>query len=581
MSLAWFDVAIFVAFMALVVGMSLYAGRRERSSEDYFLAGRTLTWPLIGFSLIASNISTEHFVGMAGQGFTEVGLAVASYEWIAAAMLVVVAWWLLPRFLKAGIYTIPQYLEYRYDRGTRTIMSLYLLVLTVIALLVTVLYSGSRGLDGVFGFSDMLESRFGMAPDRAVFWATWIGAWVIGTIAAIYTIYGGLKAVVWSDLVQGAALLGGGALVLYLGLRLIGQGNVVAGWEGLVERNAARLHTIRPADDPDMPWTIMIVGIWIPNFFYWGLNQFITQRTLGARSLAEGQKGVFLACIFKLLMPFIIVFPGIIAFQAFGTEILASAAGDADKAGEIAYPFLIREIMPPLLRGVMLAALAGAVMSTFNSGINSASTLFTVDLYKRFVRPDATAGREIKVGRIATAVIAVVACLMAPLPGLFEGVFNYIQEIWGFISPAIVITFVFGLLVTRAPPRAGKFALLAGPAVYALFRVPGWIMSGLGYVISDSEGGVGVMRGLSTGGTEQVTGIVASLFRFTQITFLHHMSFTLALLALGMAIITLRHPLREGRSLPDSGLDVTPHPRSFLYGGLILGATAALYVLFW
>lgn len=298
---------------------------------------------------------------------------------------------------------MPEFLEYRYNKETRTIMSVYLMALTVIAVLVTVLYSGSRGLDGVFGFSGMLEARYSLPPEQAQLWAMWGGAWLIGIVAGIYTIYGGLKAVVWSDLLQGSALMLGGAIVLYLGLKYVGGGelggdggvaggNLLDGWQNFRASNTDKLHTIKPASDPDMPWTIMIVGIWIPNFFYWGMNQFITQRTLGARSLADGQKGIFLACIMKLIIPFIIVVPGIIAFQTFGDQIIAQAAGDQAKAGELAYPFLIRQIMPPMLRGVMLAALAG---------------------------------------RIATAVIAVAACLLAPLPGRFEGVFNYIQEIWG------------------------------------------------------------------------------------------------------------------------------------------------------
>ncbi len=578
MELGWLDITIFIGFMAFVVVVSLWAGRKERSSEDYFLAGRGLSWWLIGFSLIASNISTEHFVGMAGAAFTEVGLAIASYEWIAAITLVVVALWLLPKFLKAGIYTMPQFLEYRYDNTTRTTMSIYLLVLTIIAVLVTVLYSGARGLDGVFGFSEMMVARFNMTPEDADFWATWGGAWVIGIVASIYTIYGGLKAVVWSDLIQGGALLIGGAIVLYLGLRLVGDGNVFTGWTTFVAENKDRLHTMKPADDPDLPWTIMIVGIWIPNFFYWGLNQFITQRTLGAKSLAEAQKGVFLACVFKLIIPFIIVVPGIIAFQEFGAEILKNSGGDMDKAGEIAYPHLIKEIMPPVLRGVMLAALAGAVMSTFNSGINSASTLFTVDVYDKFIKPDSTPRQQVRVGRIATAVIALAACLMAPLPGLFEGVFNYIQEIWGFISPAIVVVFFFGILVPKAPAASGRVALWLGPVIYGVFRVTGWVMSAIGY--SHNEQGQ-VVRAIAEDQVAIVTGVPAQIFGFTQITFLHHMTITLVILCVILGVMTAARPLSEPRKMPVSDLDVTPHPLRYVYGGGIIAATIVLYLLFW
>jgi SSS family solute:Na+ symporter len=367
-TLSPFDVVTFVAFLAAVIGISLYVSRKEENEEDYFLAGRKLTWGLIGFSLIASNISTEHFVGMAGSAFTTVGLAIASYEWMAAVTLVIVALWLLPKFLKVGIYTMPEFLEYRYNRTTRTIMATYLMALYVVALLATVLYSGSRGLDGVFGFSERLVANYGMSAEDATFWATVGGAWFIGIVASVYTIYGGLKAVVWSDLIQGSALLIGGAICLFLGLKLLGGGeladaggvtggSLLEGWRVLRENATTvdpetgetinRLSTIRPWNDPDVPWLAVFVGgLWIPNLFYWGMNQFITQRTLGAKSLAEGQRGIFLACLLKLIIPFIIVIPGIIAFQVFGDELLAQAAYDENKAGELAYPYLIKEIMP-------------------------------------------------------------------------------------------------------------------------------------------------------------------------------------------------------------------------------------------
>ncbi len=197
MNLTTVDLVVFVAFFGVVVGVSLYAGRRERSSEDYFLAGRSLGWGLIGFSLIASNISTEHFVGMAGQAFGRVGLAIASYEWMSAIVLVFVAWWLLPRFLKAGIYTMPEYLEYRYDAGARTTMAVFMMVAYVIVFLATVLYSGAVALDAVFDLTGVLQDRFGVEPEPARSWSLVSGIWLIGIVVGGYTIYGGLKAVVW------------------------------------------------------------------------------------------------------------------------------------------------------------------------------------------------------------------------------------------------------------------------------------------------------------------------------------------------------------------------------------------------
>ena len=552
MELTVVDLVVFFGFLALVVGVSLYAGRRERSSEDYFLAGRTLGWSLIGFSLIASNISTEHFVGMAGQAFGRVGLAIASYEWMSAIVLVFVAWWLLPRFLRAGIYTMPEYLEYRYDRGARTTMAVYMMAAYVIVFLATVLYSGAVALDAVFDIAGMFEGRFGMAPDQAQHWANVSGIWLIGIVAGCYTIYGGLKAVVWSDLLQGGGLLIGGAIVAYLGLRLLGDGSVFAGWTSFREANADKLHVVLPWNDPDVPWLAVFVGgLWIPNIFYWGLNQFITQRTLGAKCLAEGQKGVLFAACLKLLIPFIIVMPGIMAFQLYGDSI-----ANAD----MAYPHMIKELLPPYLRGVMLAALCGAVMSSFNSGINSASTIFTIDLYKRYLKPDTTPAEEVRVGRMATAVVVVIACLWAPVISGFRGVFNYIQEIWGFISPGIVAAFLVGMVLKKAPPAAAKGAMWLGIPLYAICRVPRWVLG----------------EGAASAG-----GLTAALYSFSGWSFLHHMGLVFLLLAAYMVVVTGLRPLGESREMPVSSLDATPHPRQYLLGGLVIAATVLLYIIFW
>ncbi len=610
MELTWIDVAVFAGFMATVVVISLYAGRKEQSSEDYFLAGRKLTWPLIGFSLIASNISTEHFVGMAGKGFGTVGLAIASYEWIAAITLVFVAWWLLPKFLRAGIYTMPEFLEYRYSQGTRAIMAAYLLVAYIVVLLAVVLYSGAVAVNTVFDIPGVFITQFGMDPKAAELWAVVTSIWVIGIIAATYTIYGGLKAVVWSDLLQGGGLLLGGVVVTVLALRLLGGevtsegemvgGSMIQGWRRFTEANSDKLHTMLPADHKEIPWTAIVLGgIWIPNLFYWGLNQFITQRTLGARSLAEGQKGIMFAACLKLIIPFIIVMPGIMAFQLFGDELIeqtrqaytetshdladdtagapATAAAAADitrnadmveaevleKAGEKAYPYMMSRILPPWLRGIMFAALCGAVMSTFNSGLNSASTIFTIDIYGKYVNPDASALKQVFVGRVATAVIVVVACLWAPIILFFgEGVFTYIQEIWGFISPGIVTVFLVGLVVKTAPPVAAQGAMLLGVPLYGFFRFGKYLWG------MPEEGGV-------------LTGLPRFVADFNDWPFLHHMMLIFVILVVFMLVVTRIRPLTRPVVLPQSQLDTTAQPRVHLMGAVVIVATLALYVTFW
>lgn len=554
MDLTWVDGLVFVLFMAAVTVISLRAARREQGAKDYFLAGRTLTWGLIGFSLIASNISTEHFVGMAGSAYGRVGMAIASYEWMAAVTLVIVALWLLPRFLAAGIYTMPEFLEHRYDPGTRMIMAVFLMIAYIVVFLATVLFSGAVALNAIFDLPSLLANQFDLTSEAAERWATVSSIWAIGLLAGAYTVYGGLKAVVWSDLIQGGALLLGGAIVTVLGLRLLGDGNPISGWQALVSESGDKLHVVLPWNDPDVPWVAVFVGgLWIPNLFYWGLNQFITQRTLGARSLAEGQKGIFLAAGLKLLIPFLIVIPGIMAYQLYGDQI---------SKGDAAYPYLIGKILPPSLRGILFAALCGAVLSSFNSGLNSASTIFTLDLYAKFSSKDMTPASQVKVGRMATASIIVVACLWAPVISGFEGVFRYIQEIWGFISPGIVAVFLVGLTIDKAPPRAAKTAMLLGLPLYALCRVPKWIWD-------------------ARNSASEPEGIFGVLYEFSSWAFLHHMMVIFLVLVGVMLFLTWRRPMRRPARIPVVNLDLSPHPRRNLYAGSILFFTALLYILFW
>jgi len=370
MQLSWLDIGVFLVFVFFVVGTSLYKSRKKKeTSEDYFLAGRTLFWYLIGFSLIASNISTEQFVGMSGQGAGHVGMAVASYEWIAAITLVFVAIFFLPKFLKSGIFTIPEFFEHRYNPIPRAIMAFYTVIIYVAVTIAAVLYSGGLTLHTIFGI-DLTTA-----------------VWIIGIIAAFYTTYGGLRAVVWADLIQGSALIIGGALTMILGFIAVG------GVSNFFQANADRLHMILPSDHIEIPWTALIVGIWIPNFYYWGLNQYIMQRTLGAKSLRQGQRGVIFAASLKLLIPFIVIFPGIMALQLYKDQLLA-----ADQA----YPLLIKNLIPSGLKGFMFAAIFGAVMSSLDSMLNSASTIFTMDLYKRHFKKDASHKSLISIGRIMT-----------------------------------------------------------------------------------------------------------------------------------------------------------------------------------
>ena len=437
------------------------------------------------------------------------GLAIASYEWMAAVTMVVVALFFLPKFLRAGIFTMPEYLEYRYDAGARSIMAFFMMLAYVFVALATVLYSGALALEAVIGL-DVIT-----------------GIWIIGALSGLYVTYGGLRAVVWTELIQGTALLLGALLVFVLSLDAIG------GWGEFTALSAGKLHTVLPWNDPEMPWLAVFVGgLWIPNLFYWGLNQFITQRALAARSLADGQRGTLFAAAIKVSIPFLIVMPGIMAVHLYP---------DLIKTPDQAYPVLIRELVPPGLLGIMLAALFGAVLSTFESLLNSAATIFSLDIYQRHWRPTAEPAQLLRVGRWATLVLFLAGCLWAPIVGRAGSVFQYIQMFWGFISPGIVAAFVVGMVSPRTPPLAAKGAMLLGIPVYGLLL---WFLPG--------------------------------------VAFLRHMAITFLVVVAYMWIVTALRPLAAARVLPvKEGLSLEPARHAGLLGGLVVAAVAALYLYFW
>lgn len=426
MGFSTFDVFAFVAYFVVIAAVAVVAGRREREAADYFLAGRNLPWWVIGISLIASNISTEHFVGMAGSA-VDFGLAIASYEWMAAITLVIVARWFLPRFLRMGITTMPEYLENRFDVRSRGFLALYMILAYVFVAMATVLYAGGLALQTIF--------------DLPLGW----GIVILAVFAGAYTAYGGLKAVVWSDLIQGLMLLFGGGLTTFLGLRAIG------GWDALMAEAGEKFHTVLPLDHPELPWfAVFFGGLWIANLFYWGCNQFITQRTLAARDVRNGLYGAVFAAYIKLIIPFIIVIPGIIAWVLYGDELARS---------DMAYPLLIQRLLPAGLTGLIFAALLAAIMSSLDSMLNSAATIFTVDFYNRHLRPEASQRHLITVGRGSTVLFLVIAAAWAPVLLNFERVFSYIQEFWGLITPGVAVVFLGGLFWRGTTARAAAWVM--------------------------------------------------------------------------------------------------------------------------
>jgi len=518
MGLNLIDYVIFIAFFGIVIGVSMFKSRRGKTSEDFFLASRGLIWPMIGLSLIAANISTEHFVGQAGQGAGVAGLAVASYEWIAAITLVFVAIFFLPRFLRSGIYTIPEYLEYRYNPTARAIMAFYTMIIYIGVTIAAVIYSGGLTLQTIFG--DLSNSKHLL-----------YGVWIIGGIAALYTVWGGLKAVAWADLFLGSALLIGGAITMIIGFRAVG------GVDNFLTANSDKLHMILPRDHSVLPWTALVIGLWIPNFYYWGLNQYITQRTLAAKTLRQGQIGIIFAAFLKLIIPFIIILPGIMAFQLYRNQMTGESGTDA------AYPLLIKNLISPGVRAFIFAAISGAVISSLASMLNSASTIFTMDLFKRHWKKDASQKTMIWWGRLSTAVFVLIGCLIAPRLGdpKFKGIFTYIQEFQGYISPGILAVFVFGMIFKRAPAAAGVTGLILTVPVYGFLQ-----------------------------------------WQFGEIAFLNRMAITFVIILLVMTIITKLKPLAEMKVMPvREDFDMKPSPSVVWLGGLVIVLTITLYIIFW
>ena len=502
------DVVVFVVFYGSVLGLSLAKSRTHASSADYFLGGRSLPWWLIGVSIVAANISTEQFVGMAAQAAGNVGLAVSAWQLVGAVGIIVAAFAFLPRFLSAGIYTMPEYLEYRYSPTARTIMSVLTVAVYVLVTTAAVLYSGAT----------TLETIFGVRP--------WLAVVLIAALALLYTTWGGLLAAVWADLIQGSALLVGGLVTLAIGIHAVG------GVGPFLTANADRLHMVLPRSHPELPWTVLVGGMWIPTLYYCGLNQFIVQRALGAQSLAHAQRGVVLAAALWLLVPFGIVMPGLVALQLYGAQL-----GRPDAA----YPMLVRELVPVGLRGFLFAALAGAVISTLASVLNSAATIFTMDLYRAVWRPQASDASLVRVGRWAAVVFLAFGCVVSLSPLPRGGVFAFIQEFQGYISPGILAAFMVGFAVPRAPAAAGVAALALSAPLYGLLQ-----------------------------------------WRFPDVAYLHRMLWTFMAVVATMLVITAVRPLPEPRRLPVRATGSLAQSRAAMIGGaIVVGCVVAFFVFFW
>ncbi len=658
--------------------------KAEKGAADYFLAGRGLTWWLVGFSLLAANISTEQFVGMSGQAADWLGLAIAGYEWLAAIVLVIVAFTFLPMLLKRGVFTIPQFLEERYNGISRVTMALVNLLILVGVPTATVIYAGANVISVYFDME------------------LWSSCLIIAGAATVYVYIGGLKACAWTDLIWGAALIVGGGVVAYYAIMALGgmdanqlqpvvetasvasnatvdtmttTGSQFAdGLSRMAELNAGdanssvngiggKLHMMRETSDPTMPWTVYLLGLWIPNFFYWGLNQYIMQRTLASKSLEEGQMGVVFAAFLKLLIPFVVIIPGILAYNLFRDDLAAKAdtnnaaviktaeetaqasgkkviynvapsllmradqqqnaiarieqnmntagadeakkaelkklttelsqidatkkdnlekvselaqaitklEGEATKAArnndeqyvvstgltayhyDSAFATLLRKLLPGTgWAWFVLAALFGAVVSSLASMLNSASTLFTMDLYgkaKEVMGKPATPAQLLSIGKIGVLGCAVIATVIAPFLDnpAFGGIFTFIQEFQGFLSPGVLAVFLFGFFVPKCPRIFGWLGILLGAVFYASFK---WI----------------------------------DLLGATDQSFLNRMGFSFIAVCVVGLILTIINHVKGGEAvvLTDKGIiEMKTSTRAKVFGWAVIIMTVALYIIFW
>ncbi|MFP4845149.1 solute:sodium symporter family transporter [Winogradskyella sp. PE311] len=444
------SIITFIGFTALVAIIAWYATRNtdESTADGFYLGGRSLGALTIAGSLLLTNLSAEQIVGLNGQAFSE-GILVMAWETLAAIAIVVTAIFLLPKYMRSGITTIPEFIEGRFDQQTRAILAVLFLIAFGVVLLPTILYSGSLAFSTMFDLPELL----GMSQSGVI----WLCVWSIGIIGIVYAIFGGLKAVAVSDLINAIGLLIGGLLIPIFGLSVIGDGNVMDGLDTLWNSNPEKFNAVGDVTS-SIPFGTIFTGMMIAQIYYWGTNQSILQRVFGAKNLAEGQKGMMAAAFVKFLIPVIVVLPGIIAWHVF--------EGNLENADQ-AYPSLVKKVLPTALIGFFAAVLFGAVLSSFNSLLNSSATLFGSDLYKQNFNKNATEKQSVKAGKIAGLILALIAMSIAPFianaPG---GLFDYIQQALGSLSVPILAVVLTGIISKRVPTIGAKTVLIGGVLMY-------------------------------------------------------------------------------------------------------------------
>ena len=554
------DYVIFGLYAIIILGIGLWVSRdkkgKQKNAEDYFLASKSLPWWAVGASLIAANISAEQFIGMSGSGFA-LGLAIASYEWMAAITLLVVGKYFLPIFIEKGLYTIPEFIEKRYSTNLKTILAIFWIALFVFVNLTTVLFLGGKALDTIIGFGDgsiLLNSIIGL-----------------GLFAAAYSLWGGLASVAWTDVIQVVILIFGGLLMTYFGLvNVTDSGSFIDGIKYVYEKAPERFSMILSKGEIIKPnggdawWdlpglAVLIGGMWVANLYYWGFNQYIIQRTLAAKSLAEGQKGIVFAAFLKLIIPVIVVLPGIIAYvmNVDDSGLLTTVSVDpgfigaaGNFANDNAAPWLIKNFIPAGVKGLILAALAAAIVSSLASMLNSTSTIFTMDIYKSHFNKNASDAKMVSVGRITAVVALIIAIIIAPQLGSLGQVFIFIQEYTGVVSPGILAVFLMGLFYKKATNNGAIWGAILSIPIAMYFKVApkGWSNASI----------------------------------FVELPFMHQMGYTCIATLVIIALISYL----DGNQDDPKGINLTKKlfatNNTFNIGAFsVLLITAFLYAMFW
>ena len=545
------DYVIFAIYAIVILGVGLWVSRNKKgetkSTEDYFLASKSLPWWAIGASLIAANISAEQFIGMSGSGFAG-GLAIATYEWMAALTLIVVGKFFLPIFIKKEIYTIPEFVEQRFSSQLKTILAVFWIGLYVFVNLASVLYLGGLALQTILGI-EMITAVIGLAA-----------------FAAAYSLYGGLSAVAWTDIIQVVVLVLGGLVTTYLALDTVSAGSgFLEGLNKIYNAVPERFDMILEKSNPEymnLPGIgVLIGGMWIANLYYWGFNQYIIQRTLAAKSLEESQKGILFAAGLKMIIPLIVVIPGIAAYVIVNDPNLLASLGEAGMANlpsaeqaDKAYPWLM-QFLPTGLKGVAVAALAAAIVSSLASMLNSTATIFTMDIYKQLINKEASESKTVNVGRLSAFVALIIASIMAPLLGGIDQAFQFIQEYTGIVSPGILSVFVLGLFWKKTSNKGAIYGALTSIPIALFFKV----------------GPKGWMTGSALEGI------------FPSLPFLDQMGITAILSMVVIALVSIREN-KENDDLKGISLDKGVFDTSALYNigsFALMIILAGLYAFFW